>query len=219
MNDTNKETNAAYEEPKKKVYVKLIIFIALITALFIVLGAKFVLFYYRTHGIGGHYFYKGCDAEVVHQLPEGLTDEAISDAVINVEYGKEKNDFDKYECLAESHYLLGVQNVDDTHCKVYVMSLCERYRYSYTENVSGSSMCRMIDFQNEGGEWVMTDSWQPRDGAGYTASIKQTVPKEISDEAVDTQIHIKELMAENTNKAKDYFEKLNDSGSVHNAAL
>ena len=52
MNDANKETNAAYEEPKKKVYVKLIIFIALITALFIVLGAKFVLFYYRTHGIG-----------------------------------------------------------------------------------------------------------------------------------------------------------------------
>mgnify|MGYP000853369271 CR=1 FL=1 len=105
------------------------------------------------------------------------------------------------------------------HCKVYVMSLCERYRYSYTENVSGSSMCRMIDFQNENGEWVMTDSWQPRDGAGYTASIKQTVPKEISDEAVDTQIHIKELMAENTNKIKKYFEKLNDSGSVHNAAL
>lgn len=82
MNDTNKETNAAYEEPKKKVYVKLIIFLALITALFIVLGAKFVLFYYRTHGIVGHYFYKGSDAEVVHQLPEGLTDEDISNAVI-----------------------------------------------------------------------------------------------------------------------------------------
>ena len=44
MNDANKETNTAYEEPKKKVYVKLIIFLALITALFIVLGAKFVLF-------------------------------------------------------------------------------------------------------------------------------------------------------------------------------
>ena len=53
MNDANKETNAAYEEPKKKVYVKLIIFLALITALFIVLGAKFVTFYYKTHGIGG----------------------------------------------------------------------------------------------------------------------------------------------------------------------
>lgn len=56
MNDANKETNAAYEEPKKKVYVKLIIFLALITALFIVLGAKFVTFYYKTHGIGGTLF-------------------------------------------------------------------------------------------------------------------------------------------------------------------
>lgn len=64
-------------------------------------------------------------------------------------------------------------------------------------------MCRMIDFQNEGGEWVMTDSWQPGDGDGYTASIRQTVPKEISDEALDTQIHIKELTAENTNKIKN----------------
>lgn len=200
---------------KKKIHVKLMVFLAIISVLVIVMGYKYV----NRFGFHGYYIYKGCDAEVVHVLPEGLTDEAISDAVINVEYGKEKNDFDKYDCLAESHYLLGVQNVDDTHCKVYVMSLCERYRYSYTENVSGSSMCRMIDFQNENGEWVMTDSWQPRDGAGYTASIKQTVPKEISDEAVDTQIHIKELMAENTNKIKKYFEKLNDSGSVNNAAL
>lgn len=200
---------------KKKIHVKLMVFLAIISVLVIVMGYKYV----NRFGFHGYYIYKGCDAEVVHVLPEGLTDEAISDAVINVEYGKEKNDFDKYDCLAESHYLLGVQNVDDTHCKVYVMSLCERYRYSYTENVSGSSMCRMIDFQNENGEWVMTDSWQPRDGAGYTASIKQTVPKEISDEAVDTQIHIKELMAENTNKIKKYFEKLHDSGSVHNAAL
>lgn len=95
MNDANKETNAAYEEPKKKVYVKLIIFLALITALFIVLGAKFVTFYYKTHGIGGHYFYKGCDAEVVHQLPEGLTDKDISNAVIMRTYNRgEANDYD-----------------------------------------------------------------------------------------------------------------------------
>lgn len=104
MNDANKETNTAYEEPKKKVYVKLIIFLALITALFIVLGAKFVLFYYRTHGIGGHYFYKGCDAEVVHQLPEGLTDEDISNAVIKDEYD---NGFDhEYTTPAKATSLL-----------------------------------------------------------------------------------------------------------------
>lgn len=41
MNDANKETNAAYEEPKKKVYVKLLVFLVLITAIVVVLGAKF----------------------------------------------------------------------------------------------------------------------------------------------------------------------------------
>ena len=66
MNDANKETNAAYEGPKKKVYVKLLVFLVLITVIVVVLGAKFVSFYYKTHGIGGRYFYKGCDAEVVH---------------------------------------------------------------------------------------------------------------------------------------------------------
>ena len=198
---------------KKKIHVKLMVFLAIVSVLVIVMGYEYV----NRFGFHGYYIYKGCDAKVVHTLPEGLTDEAISNAVIDVEYGKEKDNFDKYDCLAESHYLLGVQNVDNTHCKVYIMSLCERYRYKYTENVSGSSMCRMIDFQNENGEWVMTDSWQPGDGEGYTASIKQTVPKELSDEAIDTQIHIKELIAENADKAKDYFEKLNDSESVDNA--
>ena len=71
MNDANKETNAAYEEPKKKVYVKLIIFIALITALFIVLGAKFVLFYYRTHGIGGHYIIRAVMPRSSTSYPKG----------------------------------------------------------------------------------------------------------------------------------------------------
>lgn len=37
MNDANKETNAAYEEPKKKVYVKLLVFLVLITAIVVVL--------------------------------------------------------------------------------------------------------------------------------------------------------------------------------------
>ena len=52
MNDANKETNAAYEGPKKKVYVKLLVFLVLITVIVVVLGAKFVSFYYKTHGIG-----------------------------------------------------------------------------------------------------------------------------------------------------------------------
>ena len=156
MNDANKETNTAYEEPKKKVYVKLIIFLALITAMFIVLGAKFVSFYYKTHGIGGRYFYKGCDAEVVHQLPEGLTDEDISNAVIMDKYD---NGFDheyttagESDFFVETHYLLGVQNIDNKNCKVYLLSDCGHYKDSVLQ--SGSPVVKMIDFEKQKGQWV-----------------------------------------------------------------
>lgn len=154
MNDANKETNTAYEEPKKKVYVKLIIFLALITAMFIVLGAKFVSFYYKTHGIGGRYFYKGCDAEVVHQLPEGLTDEDISNAVIMDKYD---NGFDheyttagESDFFVETHYLLGVQNIDNKNCKVYLLSDCGHYKDSVLQ--SGSLVVKMIDFEKQKGQ-------------------------------------------------------------------
>lgn len=56
MNDANKETNVAYEEPKKKVHIKLLIFLALIAALVICWGLKIVTFYYKTHGIWGILF-------------------------------------------------------------------------------------------------------------------------------------------------------------------
>ena len=159
MNDVNKETNAAYEEPKKKVYVKLIIFLALITALFIVLGAKFVTFYYKTHGIGGYYFYKGSDVEVVHQLPEGLTDEDISNAVIMRTYNRgEANDYEnagKNDFFVESHYLMGVQSIDDETCKVYILSNDGHYKGA-GNMYSGGLVVRMLDFKKQDDNWTMT---------------------------------------------------------------
>lgn len=209
MNDANKETNAAYEEPKKKVYVKLIIFIALITALFIVLGAKFVLFYYRTHGIGGHYFYKGCDAEVVHQLPEGLTDEDISNAVIMDKYD---NGFDheyttagESDFFVETHYLLGVQNIDNKNCKVYLLSDCGHYKDSVLQ--SGSPVVKMIDFEKQKGQWVGDYLWEPRGGAMYEGSIRETIPSELADiifSDEETEIK-KKIIAETEEKVKAYY--------------
>ena len=200
MNDANKETNTAYEEPKKKVYVKLIIFLALITAMFIVLGAKFVSFYYKTHGIGGRYFYKGCDAEVVHQLPEGLTDEDISNAVIMDKYD---NGFDheyttagESDFFVETHYLLGVQNIDNKNCKVYLLSDCGHYKDSVLQ--SGSPVVKMIDFEKQKGQWV---------GAMYEGSIRETIPSELADiifSDEETEIK-KKIIAETEEKVKAYY--------------
>lgn len=210
MNDANKETNAAYEEPKKKVYVKLIIFLALITALFIVLGAKFVLFYYKTHGIGGHYFYKGCDAEVVHQLPEGLTDEDISNAVIKDEYDNgfdhEYADAGESDFFIETHYLLGVQSIDDETCKVYILSNDGHYKGA-GNMYSGGLVVRMLDFKKQDDNWTMTKMWEPRGGAMYEGSIRETIPSELvdiifSDE--ETEIK-KKIIAETEEKVKAYY--------------
>lgn len=209
MNDANKETNTAYEEPKKKVYVKLIIFLALITAMFIVLGAKFVSFYYKTHGIGGRYFYKGCDAEVVHQLPEGLTDEDISNAVIMDKYD---NGFDhEYTTVGESdffvetHYLLGVQNIDNKNCKVYLLSDCGHYKDSVLQ--SGSLVVKMIDFEKQKGQWVGDYLWEPRGGAMYEGSIRETIPSELADLIFsDEETEIKKTITDETEeKVKAYY--------------
>lgn len=152
MNDANKETNVAYEEPKKKVHIKLLIFLALIAALVICWGLKIVTFYYKTHGIWGYYFYKGCDAEVVHQLPEGLTDEDISNAVIMRTYNRgEANDYEnagKNDFFVESHYLMGVQSINDETCKVYILSNDGHYKGA-GNMYSGGLVVRMLDFKKQ----------------------------------------------------------------------
>ena len=192
MNDANKETNAAYEEPKKKVYVKLIIFLALITALFIVLGAKFVTFYYKTHGIGGH------------------TDKDISNAVIMRTYNRgEANDYDnagKNDFFVESHYLMGVQSIDDETCKVYILSNDGHYKGA-GNMYSGGLVVRMLDFKKQDDNWTMTKMWEPRGGAMYEGSIRETIPSELADLIFsDEETEIKKTITDETEeKVKAYY--------------
>lgn len=210
MNETNINTNInANEEPKKKVYVKLLVFLALITAIVVVLGAKFVSFYYRTHGIGGRYFYKGCDAEVVHQLPEGLTDEDISNAVIMDEYDSgfnhEYTTAGESDFFVETHYLLGVQNIDNKNCKVYLLSDYGHYKDSVLQ--SGGLVVKMIDFQKQKGQWTAEYLWEPRGGAMYEGSIRETIPSELADIIFsDEETEIKKTITDETaEKVKAYY--------------
>lgn len=210
MNETNTNTNInANEEPKKKVYVKLLVFLVLITAIVVVLGAKFVSFYYKTHGIGGRYFYKGCDAEVVHQLPEGLTDEDISNAVIMDEYDSgfnhEYTTAGESDFFVETHYLLGVQNIDNKNCKVYLLSDYGHYKDSVLQ--SGGLVVKMIDFQKQKGQWTAEYLWEPRGGAMYEGSIRETIPSELADIIFsDEETEIKKTITDETaEKVKAYY--------------
>lgn len=210
MNETNINTNInANEEPKKKVYVKLLVFLVLITAIVVVLGTKFVSFYYKTHGIGGHYFYKGCDAEVVHQLPEGLTDEDISNAVIMDEYDSgfnhEYTTAGESDFFVETHYLLGVQNIDNKNCKVYLLSDCGHYKDSVLQ--SGGLVVKMIDFQKQKGQWAAEYLWEPRGGAMYEGSVRENIPSELADIIFsDEETEIKKTITDETEeKVKAYY--------------
>lgn len=210
MNETNINTNInANEEPKKKVYVKLLVFLVLITAIVVVLGAKFVSFYYKTHGIGGRYFYKGCDAEVVHQLPEGLTDEDISNAVIMDEYDSgfnhEYTTAGESDFFVETHYLLGVQNIDNKNCKVYLLSDYGHYKDSVLQ--SGGLVVKMIDFQKQKGQWAAEYLWEPRGGAMYEGSVRENIPSELADIIFsDEETEIKKTITDETEeKVKAYY--------------
>lgn len=210
MNETNINTNInANEEPKKKVYVKLLVFLVLITAIVVVLGTKFVSFYYKTHGIGGHYFYKGCDAEVVHQLPEGLTDEDISNAVIMDEYDSgfnhEYTTAGESDFFVETHYLLGVQNIDNKNCKVYLLSDYGHYKDSVLQ--SGGLVVKMIDFQKQKGQWAAEYLWEPRGGAMYEGSVRENIPSELADIIFsDEETEIKKTITDETEeKVKAYY--------------
>lgn len=210
MNETNINTNInTNEEPKKKVYVKLLVFLVLITAIVVVLGTKFVSFYYKTHGIGGHYFYKGCDAEVVHQLPEGLTDEDISNAVIMDEYDSgfnhEYTTAGESDFFVETHYLLGVQNIDNKNCKVYLLSDCGHYKDSVLQ--SGGLVVKMIDFQKQKGQWAAEYLWEPRGGAMYEGSVRENIPSELADIIFsDEETEIKKTITDETEeKVKAYY--------------
>lgn len=210
MNDTKiNEAYEAYEEPKKKVHIKLLIFLALIAALVICWGLKIVTFYYKTHGIGGYYFYKGSDVEVVHQLPEGLTDEDISNAVIKNEYddgfNHEYADANESDFFVETHYLLGVQNIDNKNCKVYLLSDFGHYNDSVMQ--SCGCVVKMIDFQKQQGQWVAEHMWAPRNGAMYEGSIRETIPSELADLVFsDEEAEIKKtIIAETEEKVKAYY--------------
>lgn len=209
MNNANIETNESYEEPKKKVYVKLLVFLVLITAIVVVLGAKFVSFYYKTHGIGGHYFYKGCDAQVVYQLPEGLTDEDISNAVIMDKYDNgfyhEYTTAGESDFFVETHYLLGVQNIDNKNCKVYLLSDYGHYKDSVLQ--SGGLVVEMIDFQKQKGQWVADHLWEPRDGAMYEGSVRENIPSELADVILSDEIKdlSKKIGAEKEEEVKAYY--------------
>ena len=101
--------------------------------------------------------------------------------------------------FVETHYLLGVQNIDNKNCKVYLLSDCGHYKDSVLQ--SGSLVVKMIDFEKQKGQWVGDYLWEPRGGAMYEGSIRETII--FSDE--ETEIK-KTITDETEEKVKAYYD-------------
>lgn len=148
------------------------------------------------------------DVEIQNVLPDNITDEMLSECIID----EEKGSFSAAEFRAESHDLLGVQQNGD-EALVYLQSLCEGFNDPYNMSCGRSGPC-VLTFVKNGGEFKLTEYWTPRDGAGYKRSINEKFPEELWEGAMDTQSTIEERTESNKNKAKDYFEIKNSQTDV-----
>lgn len=66
----------------------------------------------------------------------------------------------------------------------------------------------MIDFEKQKGQWVGDYLWEPRGGAMYEGSIRETIPSELADLIFsDEETEIKKTITDETEeKVKAYYD-------------
>lgn len=148
-------------------------------------------------------------------------EEAVSKAILD-ENAPESAD----EYICEDHVTFGMSKPQDGIVDVYAMVLCNGYVMSDggTRENSGYHAPNVITLQkNEDGSYTCREIWHPLDGAGYESSIHDRFPREIWDDAVDTQKYITEQSERCYAKAQEYFdhnmEDGNDTDSSDNSNI
>ncbi|MBR4211765.1 MAG: M56 family metallopeptidase, partial [Oscillibacter sp.] len=131
----------------------------------------------------------------VGETLSGELDDAVRAAVI----AHDKPLYAVGEFDAESHVVLGIRpdSVDEDGKAVsivtlYLMSLRESfdYRDGSFGSVSGRSGPLVLTFRMEDGGAVLSDYWEPRDGAYYWPDIREKFPSVLTDAQLDTQTYI-----------------------------
>ena len=71
----------------------------------------------------------------------------------------------------------------------------------------GGLVVRMLDFKKQDDNWTMTKMWEPRGGAMYEGSIRETIPSELADLIFsDEETEIKKTITDETEeKVKAYY--------------
>ena len=92
---------------------------------------------------------------------------------------------------------------------VYMWVLYEEYIYANgkIEQDSGSHIVTAITATKEGGNYRLTEYWEPRDGGYYTDDIKAKFPMRLWLKALDSQRYIKRQKAACLELAEQYFKE------------
>ena len=147
-------------------------------------------------------------------------DTAISAAILN-HYASSQPDGLIH---VESHVLLANEDMSgtplfgsDNHMEkitAYLLVLQQKYSTygGKLVEVGGSYVPAAITFAISGsGEYILEEYWEPRDGGYYVDDVRDKFPGSSADDALNGQVYIEDLEAQNYSKALAY---MNSAGSL-----
>lgn len=137
------------------------------------------------------------------ELPETLVSQVLLDQA--------SSGYMEGECAAEGHIILDTVREDDVW-QVYTLASVGQYGFctGHFEKISGSgAIPTMFTIgQDENGNYVCDEVWEPEDGSYYADSIKENFPKRLWNKALNAHERYGELQEQEESYAQAYLESI-----------
>lgn len=146
-------------------------------------------------------------------------DAAISEAILH----RYASDLPDGMICTESHIILASETASGTplqgelnhmeQATAYVLAMNMKYQCAGrgVEEVSGVCKPAKLTFAIESGAYILTDYWEPRDGAPYADDIRAFFPAEAAEMALDDLAYAEQLTEQCYHKALAVAERLYDN--------
>lgn len=136
-------------------------------------------------------------------LPETLVSQVLLDQA--------SSGYMEGECAAEGHIILDTDQ-EEGFWLVYALASVGQYGFctGHFEKVSGSGAIptRFTISQDENGNYVCDEVWEPEDGSYYGDSIKETFPRKLWNKALNAHERYGELQEQEEAYAQAYLESI-----------
>lgn len=154
-----------------------------------------------------------------HKQPDGVGASALDAAISAAVLEREEPEIPDGLIRVESHVLLASEGIGAADggsldsLTVYTLILYEAYSPygdagQELQSVEGSYIPTVLTFSiNEDGAYILTEYWTPRDGDYYAGDIRDKFPGSAAEDALNSQVYVKELSAECQEKARAWMEE------------